>query len=90
MTSQAASSSTSGRFYLANTHVPKGFHLPGITDDARHALAECLEDDYNHVPTAPLRKHQTWHGLMKRQCGVGGCHDSTTSTSTTRRGSTTT
>jgi hypothetical protein len=60
MTSQAASS-TSGRFYLANTHVPKGFHLPGITDDARHALAECLEDDYNHVPTtAP----NTIHGFM--------------------------
>ena len=59
MTNQAASS----RFYLANTHVPKGFHLPGITDDARHALAECLEDDYNHVPTAPPPPN-TKHGMV--------------------------
>lgn len=44
---------TRSRFYLADTHVPKGFHLPGITDDARHALAECLEDNHKNVQSPP-------------------------------------
>jgi hypothetical protein len=49
MSTTTPSSGSTSRFYLANTHVAKGFHLPGITDDARHALAECLEDNHNHV-----------------------------------------
>jgi hypothetical protein len=35
-------------YYKANTHVSKGFQLPGITDDAREALAQCLEDNHKH------------------------------------------